>query len=51
MQADKNLPLAFAGERDGLWLANDHRIYLDARGDPKRGREQAEHFRREVIGW
>lgn len=51
MQADDNLPLAFADERDGLRLANVFRIYLDARADPKRGREQAEHFRREVIGW
>lgn len=51
MQADNNLPLAFAGDRDGLRVANDYRIYLDARADPKRGREQAEHFRREVIGW
>ncbi len=51
MQANDNLPIMFAEERDGIRLANVFRIYLDARADPKRGREQAEHFRREVIGW
>jgi hypothetical protein len=51
MQANDNLPLAFTEEREGLRLANAFRIYLDARADPRRGREQAEHFRREVIGW
>ena len=51
MQADDNLPLAFADERDGTRFANVFRIYLDALADPKRGREQAEHLRREVIGW
>lgn len=51
MQADDNLPLAFADEREGLRLANVFRIYVDARADPKRGREQAEQFRREEIGW
>jgi hypothetical protein len=51
MQADDNLPLVFANERDGIRLANLFRIYVDARADPKRGREQADHFRRELIGW
>lgn len=51
MQADDNLPLVFANERDGIPLANLFRIYVDARTDPKRGREQADHFRRELIGW
>lgn len=51
MQADANLPLAFAEERDGVRLANVFRIYYDAQADPRRGRDQAQHFRREVIGW
>lgn len=51
VQANDNLPLAFAEDRNGIRLANVFRIYLDARADPKRGREQADHFRREVIGW
>ena len=51
MQAKDNAPLAFAHERDNIWFANIFRIYHDARRDPKRGREQAEHLRREIIGW
>jgi len=43
-------PLAFAVERDGVMLANPVRIYLDLVGDPRRGAEQAEHVRREVLG-
>ena len=51
MQARDDAPLAFAGERNGVQYANIFRIYHDARRDPKRGLEQAEHLRREVIGW
>ncbi len=51
MQARDNTPLAFAQDRGELRLANVFRIYYDARRDPKRGREQAEHLRAEVIGW
>lgn len=50
-QAKGNMALAFSEERDDLHLANVFRIYYDARRDPRRGREQAEHFREEVIGW
>ena len=52
MQAKDDTPLAFAGaDGDDLQLANIFRIYYDARHDPKRGREQADHLRQEVIGW
>lgn len=51
MQARDDAPLAFMDERDGVLYANIFRIYHDARRDPKRGLEQAEHLRREVIGW
>lgn len=50
-QANDNLPLAFASEREDIRFANVFRIYVDARGDPRRGREQADHFRSELIGW
>ncbi|MCZ7664233.1 MAG: hypothetical protein M5U22_15470 [Thermoleophilia bacterium] len=50
-QAKNSTALAFSEERDNLHLANVFRIYYDARRDPRRGREQAEHFREEVIGW
>lgn len=43
-------PLAFRHEVDGLWTVNPVRLYADLRHDPRRGREQAEHLRREVIG-
>ena len=51
MQVDDDTPLAFASERNHLRLANPFRIYVDAARDPQRGTEQAEHFRREVIGF
>ncbi len=51
MQLDDDTPLAFSSKRDHLWLANSFRIYVDAMRDPQRGAEQAEHFRREVIGF
>lgn len=51
MQARDDAPLAFADEHNGVRFANVFRIYHDARLDPRRGLEQAEHLRREVIGW
>ena len=51
MQAKNNTPLVFAEDEDGIRLANIFRIYHDARRDRKRGAEQAEHLRQEVIGW
>jgi hypothetical protein len=50
MQARDNAPLAFADKHNDVQLANIFRIYHDTRRDPKRGFEQAEHLRREVIG-
>ena len=50
LQAKDDAPLAFREPVDGLWLANCFRLYADLRRDPRRGREQAEHLRREVIG-
>jgi hypothetical protein len=43
--------LAFARKVDAIWVANDFRIYRDLLRDPRRGREQAERFREEVIGF
>ena len=51
MQASDDMPLAFAKRRDDVTLANVFRVYVDARRDPQRGAEQAEHLRREVIGF
>jgi hypothetical protein len=51
LQAKDDTPLAFREEVQGVWLANRFRIYADLRRDPRRGREQADHLRREVIGF
>lgn len=51
LQATDDMPLAFRQRTHGLCLANRFRIYADLRHDPRRGREQAEHLRREVIGF
>ena len=51
LQAKNDTPLAFREKAKGLWVANRFRIYADLRRDPRRGREQAEHLRREVIGF
>ena len=50
-QERDDVPLAFRTRRDGAWFANVCRLYFDARRDPQRGQEQADHLRREVIGF
>jgi hypothetical protein len=50
-QARDDSPLAFNEQHDGVWLANRFRVYVDLRSDPQRGAEQADHLRREVIGF
>ena len=49
LQAKDDAPLAFREQIDGLWVANWFRLYVDLRRDPRRGHEQADHLRREVI--
>jgi hypothetical protein len=51
VQADGNEPLAFRREVEGGWIVNPFRLFYDLRSDPRRGREQAETLRREVIGF
>lgn len=50
-QERDDVPLACRTRRDGVWLANVCRLYIDAKRDPQRGSEQADHLRREVIGF
>jgi hypothetical protein len=50
-QARDDSPLAFTEQRSGVWLANRFRVYVDLRSDPQRGAEQADHLRREAIGF
>jgi hypothetical protein len=49
LQASDDTPLVFARKVEELWVANDFRIYRDLLHGPRRGREQAERFREEVI--
>ena len=51
LQAKDDAPLAFRQPIGGLWVANRFRIYAELRRDPRRGREQADHLRAEVIGF
>jgi hypothetical protein len=51
LQAKDDTPLAFREQVNDLWLANRFRIYCDLRRDPRRGREQADHLRQELIGF
>ena len=49
LQGVDDAELRFRREVDGVWLAADTRIYLDALRDPRRGREQADAFRATVL--
>jgi hypothetical protein len=51
VQANGDEPLAFRRKVDGLWTVNPFRLFYDLRNDPRRGHEQAETLRREVIGF
>jgi hypothetical protein len=51
LQDRDDAPLVFREQARGLWLANRFRLYVDLLADPRRGREQAQHLRREVIGF
>lgn len=51
LQEKDDLPLAFREQTTGGWVANRFRLYVDLRRDPRRGREQADHLRQEVIGF
>ena len=50
-QERDDVPLAYRTQRDGVWLANVCRLYIDVRRDPQRGSEQADHLRRQAIGF
>ncbi|MGA9774750.1 MAG: hypothetical protein WBU92_02400 [Candidatus Dormiibacterota bacterium] len=50
-QAPGDGPLAFRGDHEGTWLVNPMRLYYDLRQDPRRGREQADRLRQELIGF
>lgn len=51
VQANGDEPLAFRRQVEGIWSVNAFRLFYDLRNDPRRGHEQAETLRREVIGF
>jgi hypothetical protein len=51
LQAKDDTPLAFREQAGDTWITNRFRLYVDLRGDPRRGREQADHLRQQVIGF
>ncbi len=51
LQAAADAPLAFSKQYGNLWIVNQFRLYADLRRDRRRGVEQADHLRREVIGF
>jgi hypothetical protein len=51
LQANGNEPLAFRRKVEEIWAVNPFRLFYDLRNDPRRGHEQAETLRREVIGF
>lgn len=50
-QEAADAPLVFRSTVNDVWTANPFRLYLDLRKDPRRGREQADRLRDEVIGF
>jgi len=50
LQEKGDAALSFGEGRGRFSVANKYRVYLDLLRDPRRGREQAEHLRKEVIG-
>lgn len=51
LQSRDNLPLAFRRKVNGYWIANQLRLYVDLRRDPRRGVAQADYLRQEIIGF
>jgi len=50
-QAPGDAPLAFRMKVDDVWTADQFRLFHDLRENPRRGREQADRLRKEVIGF
>jgi hypothetical protein len=50
-QARDDVPLVYRRKVDDFWSVNLFRLFYDLRRDPRRGREQAQRLREEVIGF
>lgn len=51
VQGPDDAELRFRREVEGVWLAAETRVYLDALRDPRRGAEQAREYRNQVFGF
>jgi len=51
VQGPDDVELRFRREVEGVWLAAETRVYLDALRDPRRGAEQAREYRSQVFGF
>lgn len=51
VQGPDDAELRYRREVDGVWLAAETRVYLDALRDPRRGAEQAREYRSQVFGF
>jgi hypothetical protein len=51
LQGKDDAPLVFREKVKDICVANRFRLYVELLRDPRRGREQAEHLRQEVIGF
>jgi hypothetical protein len=51
LQTNDDGPLMFRQRTKWAWIANPFRLYIDLLHDPRRGREQADVLREEVIGF
>jgi hypothetical protein len=51
VQANGDEPLAFRRQAEAAWIVDPIRLFYDLRRDPRRGREQADRLRQEVIGF
>lgn len=48
-QEPGDAPLTFRSSVGGVWTVNPFRLYCDLRRDPRRGKEQADRIRQDVI--
>lgn len=51
VQGPDDAELRFRCDVEGVWLAAETRVYLDALRDPRRGTEQAREYRSQVFGF
>lgn len=51
LQGKDDAAIKFRQRAEEISVVNPFRLFVDLRRDPRRGREQAEHLRREVIGF